>query len=648
MNSFKLVSDVEVSRKIQTMVEDLQGYWAEDRWDVKLCPLKSADELKDKSLSNRWISFVNIKNPWLKTELKFFYYFNMINKIWKPKTVWIRKGTVINKLIEFLDKTYPSIGSISEVPLEKALIKYRTYLVGKGIKITTNNKKLNFNQEVINVECDSYYITNLKQLIIFYKDYYFDGDEWDKDVWDRRKLNLTADKVNITQYEYSIAFNRIQNTYFKSLTKRFCKLQLNSLSFSQCKHYAQNLEVFFNFISDKNTIRRIKDIDRPIIENYFGSLTTRGLSSKTLNKYKSTLAKFFETMQIFEWEDAPTKRLIFREDYSKEVDYKPRYIDEYVLEQLNKVLCRLQLNSYIGKQQLNSYIDKLPDDIISMTLVLQECGMRISELCTLKRGCLLQDKDNDWFLKYYQLKMKKEHIIPITKEVAHLIILQEEVINKRFENTTEYLFTREDGSPLKQDTFRRKLNELAYNENISDRNGKIFRFQAHAFRHTVGTRMINNGVPQYIVQRFLGHESPEMTMRYAHIHDETMKKEFVKFKEKFVNNHGLFIEDDDEAENTDLQWFKKNINAQALPNGYCRLPVIAGSCPHANACLDCTHFCTAKMFIKEHKNQLQRTNEVLKIAKNNNWQRQMETNLRVKERLEAIISALVGDDSHEQ
>ncbi|WP_199171944.1 carbonic anhydrase family protein [Sporosarcina sp. P13] len=38
-------------------------------------------------------------------------------------------------------------------------------------------------------------------------------------------------------------------------------------------------------------------------------------------------------------------------------------------------------------------------------------------------------------------------------------------------------------------------------------------------------------------------------------------------------------EEESEVENTDLQWFKKNINAQALPNGYCRLPVIAGPCP---------------------------------------------------------------------
>ncbi|WP_416223713.1 tyrosine-type recombinase/integrase, partial [Staphylococcus aureus] len=45
---------------------------------------------------------------------------------------------------------------------------------------------------------------------------------------------------------------------------------------------------------------------------------------------------------------------------------------------------------------------------------VQECGMRISELCTLKKGCLLEDKDGDYFLKYYQWKMKKEHIVPIS------------------------------------------------------------------------------------------------------------------------------------------------------------------------------------------------------------------------------------------
>ncbi|EHT36585.1 phage integrase family protein [Staphylococcus aureus subsp. aureus CIG1750] len=46
---------------------------------------------------------------------------------------------------------------------------------------------------------------------------------------------------------------------------------------------------------------------------------------------------------------------------------------------------------------MNSHLDKLPEYIATMTMIVQECGMRISELCTLKKGCLLEDKDGDFF-----------------------------------------------------------------------------------------------------------------------------------------------------------------------------------------------------------------------------------------------------------
>ena len=350
-----------------------------------------------------------------------------------------------------------------------------------------------------------------------------------------------------------------------------------------------------------------------------------GLSPRTVTGRISNLEVFFSTITRFDWEDSPSKTLIFREDYPKVPKAQPRYIDEHVLEQLNEKL------------------DKLEPYIATMVMVLQECGMRISELCTLKKGSVITDKEGDCFLKYYQWKMKKEHIIPISKEIAALILVQEQRVADEMENECEYVFPRKDGSPLKQDTFRVKLNELAYKEKITDNKGEIFRFHAHAFRHTVGTRMINNGVPQHIVQKFLGHESPEMTARYAYIFDETLKKEFAKFKETLVTNNGSILEineEESEVDNTDLQWFKKNINAQALPNGYCRLPVIAGPCPHANACLDCTNFCTSKQFLNEHEEHLERTKQLLDRAKQNQWKRQVETNERVKNRLEQIIHSL--------
>ena len=84
----------------------------------------------------------------------------------------------------------------------------------------------------------------------------------------------------------------------------------------------------------------------------------------------------------------------------------------------------------------------------------------------------------------------------------------------------------------------------------------------------------------------MGHETPTMTMRYDHIHDQTMKKEFAQFQGKLVDVTGKVVENNNlEADNLDVQWLKKNIMAQALPNGLCALPTKIGSCPHANACL---------------------------------------------------------------
>ncbi|AWQ68210.1 putative transposase B domain protein [Staphylococcus aureus] len=50
-------------------------------------------------------------------------------------------------MLDFLDLKYPSITSITEVPIEKAMTEYRTYLTKRGVRITTTNYKITANQE---------------------------------------------------------------------------------------------------------------------------------------------------------------------------------------------------------------------------------------------------------------------------------------------------------------------------------------------------------------------------------------------------------------------------------------------------------------------------------------------------------------------
>lgn len=79
--------------------------------------------------------------------------------------------------------------------------------------------------------------------------------------------------------------------------------------------------------------------------------------------------------------------------------------------------------------------------------------------------------------------------------------------------------------------------------------------------------------------------------------------------------------------------------AQALPNSYCSIPIQQGGCPHANACLSCSHFKTTAQLIEQHEQQLKEMERILTTTEQNGWSRQIEMNKKVKENLEIIITA---------
>lgn len=48
-------------------------------------------------------------------------------------------------------------------------------------------------------------------------------------------------------------------------------------------------------------------------------------------------------------------------------------------------------------------------------------------------------------------------------------------------------------------------------------------FVPHALRHTCASRLVARGVPLAVVQKWLGHRTIQMTMRYAHVGDESLE-----------------------------------------------------------------------------------------------------------------------------
>lgn len=151
------------------------------------------------------------------------------------------------------------------------------------------------------------------------------------------------------------------------------------------------------------------------------------------------------------------------------------------------------------------------------------------------------------------------------------------------------------GKPFNPIWVQRQLNILANEKNITDETGKLFHFKTHQFRHTYAVKMLNGGADILTVQELLAHASPEMTMRYAKLLDNTKRKAFEEAIKQGVFSFDLNGEVQEVKPNEDIPtdiletlWQDQKLNAIDNPYGTCHAR-INGNCPYAEEppCLTC-------------------------------------------------------------
>ena len=156
-------------------------------------------------------------------------------------------------------------------------------------------------------------------------------------------------------------------------------------------------------------------------------------------------------------------------------------------------------------------------------------------------------------------------------------------------------------------TVTRRLKQLGELADIRDSQGcRPPLSNVHRFRHTRATSLINAGVPVHVVQRYLGHLSAEMTMRYAHTLRETHEREFLRYKK--ITADGADLELDPRDLFALIELGKRT--DRVLPNGLCMLPP-RQTCNRGNACLTCDKFTTDANYLPEHEQQLEKLCELI-------------------------------------
>jgi integrase len=453
--------------------------------------------------------------------------------------------------------------------------------------------------------------------------------EYPRDIWRLRNLGVSEGPA-------TVRFDQICQPWLKDLAKRWIRWRLSSgIGAGSVTKGALAVTRFSAFLaSPAVNVDRLAQVDRLLLERYLADLHIELAGRNVHAERISQLNIFLQTIRRHGWDGSlPANAMFHSEDYPKRGQQLPRALAEHVMAQLEDP----------------ANLDRWNDPSRRLiTLILIRCGLRLGDTLRLPLDCIVHDADQAPYLRYQNHKMSREALVPIDEELKAEIVQQQQHVRTHWPNGTPVLFPRSRANPdggkrASHSGYQHALGQWLRRCDIRDEHGCPVHLTPHQYRHTLGTRLINLDVPQEVVRRILDHDSHAMTQHYARLSDTTIRRHWEKARK--VNATGEKVTLDPNGPLAEAAWAKQRIGraTQALPNGYCSLPLVR-TCPHANACLTCPMFLTTAEFLPQHRQQHQQALQIITAAEARGHTRQAEMNRQVADNLEKIISSLEADE----
>jgi integrase len=461
------------------------------------------------------------------------------------------------------------------------------------------------------------------------------GTGWDveypRSTWRLRNLGITAPHAHVY-------FGGIPQDWLRELAKRHARWQLAAgLSTGEVTAGARAVTRLGVFLGSAG-ISGPAAVSREVLERFLASLTA--LTATHRYKVISSTSVFLQAVRLHGWEETlPAGAMIFREDYPRKPARLPRALAEHIMAQVEDP----------------ANLRRCADPAVRLvTVILIQCGLRSGDALKLPReGCIARDPDGAPYLRYYNHKMKREALVPVDNGLVTMIGEQQQRVLSRWpDGSCPHLFpglkaNTNGHRSFPTSTYRNKLYQWLEDCDVRDEHGQPVHLTPHQWRHTLGTRLINRDVPQHVVQKILDHDSPAMTAHYARLSDRTVREHWEKARK--VDIEGQPVQVSPEGPLGEAAWVKQRLSraTQALPNGYCELPM-AKTCPHANSCLTCPMFVTTAEFLPQHHAQRQQTLQIISAAEANGQARVAEMNRQVAGNLDKIIASLEEDGGEQK
>ncbi len=449
--------------------------------------------------------------------------------------------------------------------------------------------------------------------------------EFSRDVWALHRLGVIGTQARLR-------FDRIPQPWLRELVKRFVRWRLSiGRSVNQATIDILALTRFAGFLAGSpHEPHNLAAVDRAVLERYLADLSRDPRSSRSRGRDISSLTAFLLAVRRHGWDPTlPAGATFYPEDFPRPAKRLPRALAEHVMAQL-EAAANLDRWHHLDARLL--------------TLILIRCGLRVGDACGLAFDCIIRGGDGAPYLRYRNTKMNREAVVPIDEELEAGIVAQRQHVADRWPGASPWLFPAPRMNPdgaraLTPNSYRGQLGIWLERCDIRDEHGQAVHLTPHQWRHTFGTRLINRDVPQEVVRVLLDHASAEMTAHYARLHDTTVRRHWENARKVDATGETVTIDPDGPLSQADWAMQRLGRATQALPNGFCGLPV-QKTCPHANACLTCPMFVTTPEFLPQHREQHRQVVQLISAAEARGHTRVAEMNRQVMGNLEKIITAL--------
>ena len=281
--------------------------------------------------------------------------------------------------------------------------------------------------------------------------------------------------------------------------QQYLKLE-KALSANTLDAYLTDLDKLLRFLKAENIDMLSVTLDD--LQRFAAGLHDIGIHPRSQARIMSGIKSFFHFLIMADYrEDDPSELL-----EGPKIGFKlPEVL---TVEEIDTIIATVDMSKKEGQRNR------------AILETLYSCGLRVSELCSLKLSELNFDEG---FIKV-EGKGSKQRLVPISpraiKEIKYWLL--DRNVGKIKKGFEDYVFLARWGNSISRIMVFHLIKELA------EKAGITKNISPHTFRHSFATHLLEGGANLRAIQCMLGHESIATTEIYTHIDRNMLRSEIIE------------------------------------------------------------------------------------------------------------------------